>query len=106
MAKVMPDAFASVLAEYDARFDALRVAFTATPRQSDAARLLGVNGKVLRDNTRKHGHYVSRGAVWDAALAGAMWETPYIQHAVVARIGARPTPPDADTPDAPDAPAQ
>lgn len=92
------DALASAQAEYDAAYDALREAFCATARQSDAARLLGVNGKVLRDNTRKHGAYVSRGAVWDAKLSGAMWETPYIQRAVVARIGARPSAPEPPTP--------
>lgn len=89
-------------AEYAARVVALRIAFVTTPRQSDAARLLGVNGKVLRDNTRKHGMYVSRGAVWPSGrfapddaddtrtLAEAMWDTPYIQRAVVALLGAPP----------------
>ena len=94
------DALASAQAEYDARVATLRDAFLTSPRQSDAARILRCSGKVLRDNSRRHGKYVSRGDVW-TAFAPAMWDTPYVQARVVALLGARPT--GDDTPDAPTA---
>lgn len=111
--KVAPDATPATptpAEEYAARVEALHVAFLNTPRQSDAARLLHTPGKTFRDNTRRAGHYVSKGSVWpngafrtyapdDATpdaerdartLAEAMWETPYVQRAVVALLGAPP----------------
>jgi len=89
-------------AEYAARVEALHVAFVNAPRQSDAARVVHINGKSLRDGTRKAGHYVSHGAVWpngrfapddDAdtrTIAEARWDMADVQRAVVALLGAPP----------------
>jgi hypothetical protein len=54
--------------------DPKRDAFMATARQSDAARLVGMDGSRFRDIARHvFNAYVSKGAAWDDALKSKVW---------------------------------
>jgi len=54
--------------------DPKRDAFMATARQSDAARLVGMDGSRFRDISRHvFNAYVSKGAAWDDTLKGKVW---------------------------------